>query len=112
MIMTTSEHFDTIADSLADAAENHWNALDALPADSDSREAARDLANDYERVQDRWLAGLPLDDEDDVTLAVEALTTSENNCRELADGEPSFDARAAMLNEADGYEAARLHLEG
>lgn len=99
MIMTTSEHFDTIADSLADAAENHWNALDALPADSDQREAATDLAYTYDRLSDRWMAGMPLDDESDLELVLDALRASEAVCRVLG-------------LDSDSYEAARLHLEG
>lgn len=101
MIMTTSEHFQTIADSLADAVENHYNALDALPGDSDQREVAMDLAYRYDRLSDRWLAGMPLDDEDDLSMLLDALRASEANCRELGE-----DAAA------DEYEAARLHMEG
>lgn len=110
--MTTSEHFDTILDSLRDAAEVAFSAHDALPEDSVDREAALELAYDYDRLVDRWAAGLPVDDDSDLTLLLGALRASEANCRELADGEPSFDARAQLLNAADDYEAARLHMEG
>ena len=96
MIMTTSEHFDTILDSIEDMAESLHAAADA----QDDPEAVRERAWYFEALSDAWASQRELDSDQRADIAL-ALERSEEVAREVGED-----------GAADEYEAARIWLEG